>query len=100
MNNYSLVGHDKGPGIAATVILNLLLDELVKAPLPPRRCEPPVDCRRHCRADGRHQPCRQRRSPRPQQDARPMISLLAKRPLLWELMFYIAILELARLIDG
>ena len=33
MNIYSLVGHDKGPGIAATVVLNLLLDELVKKKL-------------------------------------------------------------------
>ena len=30
MNIYTLVGHDRGPAIAATVVLNLLLDELVK----------------------------------------------------------------------
>jgi hypothetical protein len=33
MNNYNLVEHDNGPGIAATVVLNLLLDELVKKKL-------------------------------------------------------------------
>jgi hypothetical protein len=29
MNPYNLIGHSNGPGIAATVVLNLLLDELV-----------------------------------------------------------------------
>jgi hypothetical protein len=28
--NYKLTEHDKGPGIAAIVVLNVLIDELVK----------------------------------------------------------------------
>jgi hypothetical protein len=30
MQNVNLTGHDKGPGIASTVVLLVLIDELVK----------------------------------------------------------------------
>jgi hypothetical protein len=94
MNNYNLVEHDNGPGIAATVVLI--------APLPRRRCAPPVECRRYCRANGRDQPCSQGRSQRPQQDARDMIRLLARcgRGWFWELLLWLPVLELARMIGG
>jgi len=30
MQSFNLIGHSNGPGIAAVVVLNVLLDELVK----------------------------------------------------------------------
>jgi hypothetical protein len=30
MQNFSLIGHQNGPGIAAGVILNIVMDELVR----------------------------------------------------------------------